>query len=150
MSLRKRPRVSQAMLAANRANAGKSTGPRTADGKARSRLNRFKHGARSGLYRQLLKRIWVDPQFAFQHVDLLAELQQAAKAKGTRRSRKPETLQLDPMVILRKIGARRATEVPTADVDLINGGSHRLEGKSHGCQRVTQGVIERKIIRGIN
>ena len=31
-------------LAANRANAKKSTGPRTEAGKARSRLNSWKHG----------------------------------------------------------------------------------------------------------
>ena len=103
MSLRQRPIVSQAMLAANRANARKSTGPRTAEGKARSRLNRFTHGGRSRLYRQLLAAIWRDHQVAFEHVDLLFELQQKAKAKGTRRSYEPETIRLDPALILRKI-----------------------------------------------
>jgi hypothetical protein len=33
-----------AQIAANRANAQKSTGPRTAEGKAASRLNALKHG----------------------------------------------------------------------------------------------------------
>jgi hypothetical protein len=37
--------LSERKLAANRANAQKSTGPRTAAGKARSRLNALRHGA---------------------------------------------------------------------------------------------------------
>jgi len=36
--------TSSRKAAANRANAQRSTGPRSADGKARSRLNAFKHG----------------------------------------------------------------------------------------------------------
>ena len=36
--------VSQEQLAANRANAAKSTGPRTTQGKARSAQNARKHG----------------------------------------------------------------------------------------------------------
>ena len=38
--------VSPARLAANRANARKSTGPKTAEGKARSRRNGVTHGLR--------------------------------------------------------------------------------------------------------
>ena len=37
-------RVSEARLAANRANAQKSTGPKSAEGKARASLNALKHG----------------------------------------------------------------------------------------------------------
>lgn len=40
----KRTTISERKLAANRANAGKSTGPRTERGKSYSRLNSFKHG----------------------------------------------------------------------------------------------------------
>ena len=47
MSLRKSPSRTPAFLAANRLNALKSTGPRTACGKARSSLNSFKHGERA-------------------------------------------------------------------------------------------------------
>jgi len=44
MSLIKR-RVSEKRLAANRANARKSTGPKTTEGKARVALNGLKSGA---------------------------------------------------------------------------------------------------------
>ncbi len=39
--------ISPARMAANRANAAKSTGPRTIEGKARSRANGLKHGLRA-------------------------------------------------------------------------------------------------------
>ena len=44
MSLRRSPRLTPAVLAANRANARKSTGPRSERGKARAGLNGLKHG----------------------------------------------------------------------------------------------------------
>ena len=50
MSLRRSPRLTPALLAANRRNAQKSTGPRTAGGKARARLNRLRHGRHSPLF----------------------------------------------------------------------------------------------------
>src|SRR5258707_7557672 len=40
--------VSERRIAANRANAQKSTGPKSAEGKARSRRNALKHGMTSG------------------------------------------------------------------------------------------------------
>jgi hypothetical protein len=46
--------MTPARLEANRRNAQKSTGPRTARGKSQSRLNRLRSGARSRLYRDLL------------------------------------------------------------------------------------------------
>ncbi|MGA3166679.1 MAG: hypothetical protein ABSF14_11240 [Terriglobia bacterium] len=53
MSLRKSPTLTPARLAANRRNARKSTGPRTARGKGWSRLNSLRSGARSSLYHGL-------------------------------------------------------------------------------------------------
>ena len=53
MSLRKSPTLTPARLAANRHNARKSTGPRTAWGKAWSRLNGLRSGTRSVLFRDL-------------------------------------------------------------------------------------------------
>jgi|SRR5271157_1874578 len=54
MSLRKSPILTPARLAANRRNALKSTGPRTAAGKAWSRLNGLRNGSRSPAYQKLL------------------------------------------------------------------------------------------------
>lgn len=54
MPLRKSPTMTEARLEANRRNAKNSTGPRTVGGKARSRMNGFRHGMRSPEYRALL------------------------------------------------------------------------------------------------
>lgn len=61
MSLRKPPTLTPALLAAVRQNSKKSTGPRTARGKARSRLNRMRHGARSPEYIQFFKALFDAP-----------------------------------------------------------------------------------------
>ncbi len=47
MPLRQPPRRTPALLARNRANARKSTGPRTLEGKARVRWNALQHGRRA-------------------------------------------------------------------------------------------------------
>ena len=52
MSLLKPRVITPARRAANRRNAQKSTGPRTARGKAQSRLNSLRHGFCSPAYRQ--------------------------------------------------------------------------------------------------
>ena len=57
MSLRKSPTLTPALLAANRRNARKSTGPRTRRGKAWSQLNRLKEGWRSREYTDFLKAL---------------------------------------------------------------------------------------------
>lgn len=56
MSLRKRPTLTPALLAANRANAQKSTGPRTVQGKNRIVLNALKHGRHARTFRDKLLR----------------------------------------------------------------------------------------------
>ena len=50
MSLRKSPALTPARLEANRRNAQKSTGPRTARGKSQSRMNSLRSGTRSALH----------------------------------------------------------------------------------------------------
>lgn len=47
--LRRSPRRTPALLAANRANALKSTGPRTPRGRERSSCNAFRNGSRASL-----------------------------------------------------------------------------------------------------
>ncbi len=64
MSLRKFPTLTPARLAANRRNAQKSTGPRTAWGKAWSRLNGLRSGTRSVLYRDLVLALFYAPACA--------------------------------------------------------------------------------------
>ena len=64
MSLRKSPTLTPARLAANRCNARKSTGPRSAWGKAWSRLNGLRSGTRSVLYRDLVLGLLYAPACA--------------------------------------------------------------------------------------
>src|SRR5215831_9367877 len=54
MSLRKRPTVTPAQLEANRANARKSTGPRTVEGKNRIVLNALKDSCHARHFSQSL------------------------------------------------------------------------------------------------
>ena len=61
MSLVKPRPSSPARIAANRRNAQKSTGPRSPRGKAQSRLNRLRDGARSRLYQDLERRFIYTP-----------------------------------------------------------------------------------------
>jgi hypothetical protein len=56
MSLREFP-LTPTRLEANRRNAGKSTGPRTAYGKSQSRMNGLRSGARPRLHRDLLQAL---------------------------------------------------------------------------------------------
>jgi hypothetical protein len=78
MSLRQTPTLTAALLAANRRNAQKSTGPRTEEGKRRARLNGLKHGLRSGSFRESLIRsgestALVDRNFLFLTLCLLPQ-----------------------------------------------------------------------------
>jgi hypothetical protein len=56
MPLRRSPLLTPAALAARRANALKSTGPRTDRGKAWSCLNALRHGRRSRCLRDKIER----------------------------------------------------------------------------------------------
>jgi hypothetical protein len=61
MGLRKSPTVTPASLEARRRNAKKSTGPRTARGKAQSRLNALRTGEHSRLRRDLWMALLIAP-----------------------------------------------------------------------------------------
>jgi hypothetical protein len=77
---RKSPTLTPARLAALRANAKKSTGPRTRRGKARSALNGLRHGRYSRRLPELLARAgdrWGQRQYAWIHAQI---------RKGFRRS----------------------------------------------------------------
>ena len=64
MSLRKSPRITPALLAANRRNAQRSTGPRTAAGKQNSKFNSLKHGGYAALehHHQTMLALGEDPK----------------------------------------------------------------------------------------
>ena len=57
MSLRMSPTLTPALLAANRRNAQKSTGPRTERGKNWSRVNRLRSGMRSRSFRRMMDAV---------------------------------------------------------------------------------------------
>jgi hypothetical protein len=61
VSLRKSPTLTPALLESNRRNARKSTGPRTARGKAWTGLNHLRHGARSAEYLGLIEALFHAP-----------------------------------------------------------------------------------------
>ena len=61
MSLRKSPTLTPALLAACRRNARKSTGPRTAQGKANTRMNALREAGRSRLFREFAQALFYAP-----------------------------------------------------------------------------------------
>ena len=61
MSLRKSPTLTPALLEACRRNAQKSTGPRTAQGKANMRMNALRAGERSRLSQKFAEALLEAP-----------------------------------------------------------------------------------------
>jgi len=84
MSLVKLPASTPARIAANRANAKKSTGPRTPEGKRRIVFNALKHGQRSrDFLSNLRKGASRDDKMAYLELYLrLERLIQPATAEG--------------------------------------------------------------------
>src|ERR1017187_1469670 len=70
MSLRKSPTMIPARLEANRRNARKSTGPRTAQGKSHSRLNSIREGNRSAVRRDAVLAFLEAPPCSVEEVAL--------------------------------------------------------------------------------
>ena len=64
MSLRKPPDITRAMVEANRRNARRSTGPKSAAGKARSRLNSLRHARRSKEYSSFVSALIMAEPYA--------------------------------------------------------------------------------------
>jgi len=64
MSLHKSATLNPGLLAAPRCNAQKSTGPRTARGKAQSRMNGLRDGGRSRAYHDLMLTLFNAPPCA--------------------------------------------------------------------------------------
>jgi hypothetical protein len=64
MPLRKPLTMTPARIEANRRNAEKSTGPRTARGKAQSRMNGLRDGGRSRVYLDLMRTLLDAPPCA--------------------------------------------------------------------------------------
>jgi hypothetical protein len=91
MSLRKRPTLTPALLAANRANAKKSTGPRTVRGKNRIVLNGLKHGRYArNFYQNLLRARTKEDAELFQWI--LDQVRVAYRLRGWRMDRQAEQL----------------------------------------------------------
>ena len=97
MSLLKPLVSSPARIAANRRNARKSTGPRSARGKAQSRLNRLRNGGRSRLYQELMWKLMDAPP--------------AAVARAARAALTPEQAAHPLFAELVRIFCRAETEV---------------------------------------
>jgi len=76
VSLRKSPTLTPALLASNRRNAKKSTGPRTARGKAQSRLNHLQSGMHSPEYINFVAALFNAPAC---QVELTAQALLASK-----------------------------------------------------------------------
>jgi hypothetical protein len=70
VSLCKSPTMTPARLEANRRNARKSTGPRTAHGKSQSRLNSLQEGNRSALRRDAVLAFLEAPPCSVEEVAL--------------------------------------------------------------------------------
>jgi hypothetical protein len=68
MSLRKSPTLTPARIEANRRNARKSTGPRTARGKGQSRMNSLRTGVRSRFMHDLYLTLLDAPACAVDRV----------------------------------------------------------------------------------
>jgi len=78
MNIEPRPTLSHRRIAANRRNALKSTGPRTADGKRRSSLNALKQGLGAESFHEVMRSLGENPrEFEQLHQDLIGSCQPA-------------------------------------------------------------------------
>ncbi len=103
MPLRKSPTRTPAMLAANRANSLKCTGPRTARGKARAALNSLKHGRYAPRLLQTLLRAG-DHQGAQQYLWFCSEIAATFRASEAGERRQAGRLAARAWCVARDLG----------------------------------------------
>ena len=82
--LRKSPTRTEAFLAANRRNALKSTGPRTARGKAQTRMNSLRTGFRSRFLHDLYLTLFYAPPYAVDRVARVSTAQSLTRSQTQR------------------------------------------------------------------
>lgn len=106
--------ASPARVAANRANAGSSTGPRTASGKARSSLNALRHG--------LAVSVFADPELG-------AEVESLARRIAGRDTSRLHLARgiAEAQVDLRRIRQLRSQVIARAEADAHYGSDRDIE-----------------------
>jgi hypothetical protein len=125
MSLRKSPTMTPARIEANRRNARKSTGPRTARGKAYSRMNSLRTGEHSPLYRELMMALFDAPPCAVdQTARAILTPQQAAHPLFAEivdmfRQAERETAE-ESRRLARPTARRKNSYLPTAEAGMLS------------------------------
>jgi hypothetical protein len=147
MSLRRRPTITPALLAANRANARRSTGPRTVEGKNRVVLNALKEGRHARNLGENLRRAKSQAEAElFQWIlnQVRAAFRLRGLAGGRAEGRAVSAAGLvragtggAPLVRLRPAAGQRPGEVSPAEGDAVGA---RLDAAAVGRRRNKPGI----------
>jgi hypothetical protein len=100
--MRRVQQISEARAKANRQNAGKSTGPKTAAGKTVSRLNAATHGVLSSL--RVLPRVERQCDWEVHREALFADLKPVGYLETSLRTHRVVFLEVEPGCTLRTRG----------------------------------------------